>query len=84
MTNSVRPNRSEKYNIAAFFSGVVGIELGFEQINELRVVYANKYVRQTYQLNNSNIPSDFSKLDNLYYDHPNKYCCIWFSRTHDL
>lgn len=74
MTNSVRPNRSEKYNIAAFFSGVVGIELGFEQINELRVVYANKYVRQTYQLNNSNIPSDFSKLDNLYYDHPKKYC----------
>ena len=74
MTNSVRPNRSEKYNIAAFFSGVVGIELGFEQINELRVVYANKYVRQTYQLNNSNSPSDFSKLDNLYYDHPNKYC----------
>jgi DNA (cytosine-5)-methyltransferase 1 len=73
MTNSVRSSRSEKYNIAAFFSGVGGIELGFEQINEFRVVYANKYVRQTYQLNNSNIPSAFFKLDNLYYDHPNKY-----------
>ena len=30
MTNSVSSNRPEKYNIAAFFSGVVGIELGFE------------------------------------------------------
>lgn len=30
MTNSVSSNHSEKYNIAAFFSGVVGIELGFE------------------------------------------------------
>ena len=40
MTNSVSSNRSEKYNIAAFFSGVGGIELGFEQTNEFRVVYA--------------------------------------------
>lgn len=54
MTNSVSSNQSEKYNIAAFFSGVGGIELGFEQTNEFRVVYANefdKYARQTYQLN---------------------------------
>ncbi|RSJ99777.1 C-5 cytosine-specific DNA methylase [Streptococcus mitis] len=51
MTNSVSSNRSEKYNIAAFFSGVGGIELGFEQTNEFRVVYANdfdKSARQTY------------------------------------
>ena len=54
MTNSVSSNRSEKYNIAAFFSGVGGIELGFEQTNEFRVVYANefdKYARETYSLN---------------------------------
>lgn len=54
MTNSVSSNQSEKYNIAAFFSGVGGIELGFEQTDEFRVVYANefdKYARQTYQLN---------------------------------
>ena len=38
MTNSVSSNQSEKYNIAAFFSGVGGIELGFEQTNEFRVV----------------------------------------------
>ncbi len=53
MTNSVSSNRPEKYNIAAFFSGVGGIELGFEQTNEFRVVYANefdKYARQTYQV----------------------------------
>ena len=77
MTNSVSSNRPEKYNIAAFFSGVGGIELGFEQTNEFRVVYANefdKYARQTYQLNNSNIPSAYFKELKLYYDHPNKYC----------
>lgn len=51
MTNSVSSNRPEKYNISAFFSGNVRIELGFEQTNEFRVVYANdfdKSARQTY------------------------------------
>ena len=43
MTNSLCSNRPEKYNIAAFFSGVGGIELGFEQTNEFRVVYANEF-----------------------------------------
>ncbi|MDQ0221519.1 DNA cytosine methyltransferase [Streptococcus moroccensis] len=54
MTNSVSSPQAEKYAIAAFFSGVGGIELGFEQTNEFRVVYANefdKYARMTYQLN---------------------------------
>ena len=54
MTNSVSSKTKNKYNIAAFFSGVGGIELGFEQTNEFRVVYANefdKYARETYSLN---------------------------------
>ncbi|MFC3928732.1 DNA (cytosine-5-)-methyltransferase [Streptococcus caprae] len=54
MTNSVSSPAMKKHNIAAFFSGVGGIELGFEQTNEFRVVYANefdKYARMTYQLN---------------------------------
>ncbi|MCR8967652.1 DNA cytosine methyltransferase [Streptococcus zalophi] len=54
MTNSVSSATSKKHTIAAFFSGVGGIELGFEQTNEFRVVYANefdKYARQTYALN---------------------------------
>lgn len=54
MTNSVSSKTSKKYNLAAFFSGVGGIELGFEQTNEFRVVYANefdKYARTTYSLN---------------------------------
>ena len=61
MTNSVSSNRSEKYNIAAFFSGVGGIELGFEQTNEFRVVYANefyKYVRKIYSFNQTIHPTD--------------------------
>lgn len=61
MTNSVSSNTSSKYNIAAFFSGVGGIELGFEQTNEFRVVYANefdKYARATYTLNHPKIPLD--------------------------
>ncbi len=51
MTNSVSSNRPEKYNIAAFFSDNVGIELGFEQANEFIVVYANEfdeYARKIY------------------------------------
>ena len=51
MTNSVSSNCSEKRNIATFFSDNVGIELGFEQTNELIVVYANEFdksARQTY------------------------------------
>ena len=51
-TNPLSSNRSDKYNIATFFSDNVGIELGFEQTNEFRVVYANgfdKFARQTYQ-----------------------------------
>lgn len=54
MTNSVSSKTQNKYNIAAFFSGVGGIELGFEQTNKFRVVYANefdKYARETYSLN---------------------------------
>ena len=76
MTNSVSSNRPEKYNIAAFFSGVGGIELGFEQTNEFRVVYANdfdNYARQTYQLNYPTPSSAFFKELKLYYSHPNKY-----------
>ena len=37
MTNSASPNPPDRYNIAAFFSGVGGIKLGFEQTNEFRV-----------------------------------------------
>lgn len=40
MTNSVSSRQQVKFTIAAFFSGIGGIELGFEQINEFRVVYA--------------------------------------------
>ena len=61
MTNSLSSNRPEKYNIAAFFSGVGGIELGFEQTNEFRVVYANefdKYARQNYSFNQTIHPKD--------------------------
>lgn len=43
MTNSVSSNQRVKYNIAAFLSGVGGIELGFEQTSEFRVVYANEF-----------------------------------------
>ena len=44
-------NRSEKYNIASFFSVFGEAELEFELANEFRVVYANefdKYACQTY------------------------------------
>lgn len=43
MTNSVSSPSREKYNIAAFFSGIGGIELGFEQRNEFGLAYANEF-----------------------------------------
>lgn len=61
MTISVSSKASKKYNLAAFFSGVGGIELGFDQTDEFRVVYANefdKYARITYSLNFPNTKLD--------------------------
>lgn len=48
--------KKDKYKLAAFFSGVGGIELGFEQTNEFKTVYANEfdsYAQQTYKANNT-------------------------------
>ena len=44
----------KKYKVAAFFSGVGGIELGFEETGYFKTVYANefdKYARMTYSEN---------------------------------
>lgn len=43
MTNSVSSTTAKKHTVAAFFSGVGGIELGFEQTGKFRVVYANEF-----------------------------------------
>ncbi|MFD1472290.1 DNA cytosine methyltransferase [Companilactobacillus mishanensis] len=54
MTSSVSSNETKKLDIDAFFSGVGGIELGFEQTGEFRVVYANEFdknARTTYSEN---------------------------------
>ena len=62
MSNSVSSKDTDKFEIAAFFSGVGGIELGFEQTNKFRVVYANEFDKNanvTYRLN---FPETF--LDN--------------------
>ena len=62
MTNSVSSSKNDKkLTIAAFFSGVGGIELGFEQTGKFRVVYANEFdknARLTYQENNPDTPLD--------------------------
>lgn len=43
MNISVSSTSPKKYSIAGFFSGVGGIELGFENTNEFRVMYANEF-----------------------------------------
>lgn len=43
MTNSVSSSTQGKRTIDAFFSGVGGIELGFENTGKFRVVYANEF-----------------------------------------
>lgn len=55
MANSVSSATSNQENVAAFFSGVGGIELGFEETGKFRVVYANEFdknARITYSKNN--------------------------------
>lgn len=61
MTNSVSSASAEKYSLASFFAGVGGIELGFEQTGEFRVVYANEFDKNaqiTYRLNNPHVKLD--------------------------
>ncbi|HFI0463227.1 TPA: DNA cytosine methyltransferase [Streptococcus suis] len=68
MTNSVSSNTHDKYRVASFFSGVGGIELGFEQTNEFRVVYANefdKYARSTFELNHPHVYLDGRDIRNV-------------------
>ncbi|MDF8375171.1 DNA cytosine methyltransferase [Weissella paramesenteroides] len=52
---------SSPYSVDAFFAGVGGIELGFEQTGEFSVVYANEFdknARETYILNHPNTRFD--------------------------
>lgn len=54
MTESVSSAGKQKYGIDAFFAGVGGIELGFTQTGEFRVLYANEFdknARKTYKEN---------------------------------
>lgn len=58
MTKSVS---SALFTGDAFFAGVGGIELGFQQTSKLRMLYANEFdknARKTYALNNPQIPLD--------------------------
>lgn len=52
----------------AFFAGVGGIELGFQQTGKLRIVYANEFdknARKTYTLNNPDTPLDGRDIHNI-------------------
>lgn len=55
MTKSVSSPLKKQYNADAFFAGVGGIELGFKQTGEFRIVYANEFDKnacKTYVINN--------------------------------
>lgn len=61
MTKSVSPSAKKQYSADAFFAGVGGIELGFKQTGEFRIVYANEFDKnacKTYAENNPNTPLD--------------------------
>ncbi|MBO0422321.1 DNA cytosine methyltransferase [Enterococcus plantarum] len=61
MTKSVSSSTENKRTIAAFFSGVGGIELGFKNTGKFRVVYANEFDKNagiTYQENHPETPLD--------------------------
>ncbi|EPH96915.1 modification methylase HhaI family protein [Enterococcus faecalis 13-SD-W-01] len=61
MENSVSSSMENKRTIAAFFSGVGGIELGFTNTGKFRVVYANEFDSNaiiTYRENHPETPLD--------------------------
>ena len=65
MKNSVSSAPKDKYQVDAFFAGVGGIELGFEQTGKFRIIYANEFdknARITYKLNHPDIPLDGSDI----------------------
>ena len=67
MTKSVSSTPNQ-YSIDAFFAGVGGIELGFTQTGEFRVVYANEFdknARETYKLNNPDVNLDGRDIHNV-------------------
>lgn len=61
MNKSINSHTTEKYKVAAFFSGVGGIELGFKQSGKFEVVYANEFDKNaqiTYEANNPDVYLD--------------------------
>ncbi|MBG9982128.1 DNA cytosine methyltransferase [Aerococcaceae bacterium DSM 111020] len=56
MTSSVSSTSDKKYTMASFFAGVGGIELGFEQTGEFRVVYANEFDKNAQKTYKANFP----------------------------
>lgn len=66
MTNSVSSTSSSKNTIAAFFSGVGGIELGFEQTGEFRVVYANEFDKNAQITYSENHPNTYLDIRDIH------------------
>lgn len=61
-------NYMKKYLADAFFAGVGGIELGFTQTNEVKVIYANEFDNfacKTYAENNPDIRLDNRDIHNI-------------------
>lgn len=56
------------YKIASFFAGVGGIDLGFEQTNQCKTIYANefdKYAAETFELNFKDIKVDVRDIHDV-------------------
>lgn len=71
MNISVSSTSPKKYIIAGFFSGVGGIELGFENTNEFRVMYANEFDKNaqvTYSKNFKDIELDKRDIHDIKVD----------------
>ena len=71
MNISVSSTSPKKYSIAGFFSGVGGIELGFENTNEFRVMYANEFDKNaqvTYSKNFKDIELDKRDIHDIKVD----------------
>ncbi|MGZ9789697.1 DNA (cytosine-5-)-methyltransferase [Staphylococcus hominis] len=59
MSSESNKVKNKKYSLAAFFSGVGGIELGFEQTNKFKVHYANEFDKNAQLTYKENYDSTF-------------------------
>lgn len=68
-------DKNSKFKIDSFFSGVGGIELGFEQTGEFETIYANEFDKNAQITYKNNYPNIFLDTRDIHDINPVEF--IW-------